>query len=135
MGIRKALLFSFAGHLFFFSFFGLTFENHAVDSREKITVAFLGSILTGEELYHRYTGRPLRNYPLNYAPASFIRKDVLSKNDKPAAGLGNIAPPKVLNKFLVFKQKAVASEKQKAQERYLTSQPAWERVDLKLKVE
>ena len=146
MGIKKALLFSFAGHLFFFSFFRFTLDINSADLTEKLSVAFLGSILSTTDFYPHRPGKtiftPLEmefvmgfTDHLNYLKSTSPKMNLLRGGEKPLAGLGNISPPKLLNKFLVFQPRVVPSEKQMAQDRYLATRPAWERVDLKLKVE
>ena len=135
MGIKKALLFSFAGHLFFLSFFRFTMDINPADLTDQLSVDFFGSILSTADFYPHRLGKAGFTERLNYAKGNLPQKNRLTSSEKPLVGLGNISPPKVLNKFLVFKQKVATSEKQMAQDRYLATRPAWERVDLKLKIE
>ena len=139
-------MFSFAGHLFVLSCFSFTLDVKPADLTEKVSVAFLGSILPVTEVYPHQIGKtiftPLEipfltgfTDHLNYPESKSPKMSLLTGSEKPLTGLSNISPPKVLSKFLVFEQKVTTSEKQMVQDRYLATRPAWERVDLKLKVE
>ncbi len=136
MGIRKALVFSFACHLFGFSFFTFSFDiNPRYLSEEKPSIAFLGSLLQKSDFSSCQRRPIILANNLSYAKIRISKRDLVTVKDKPLTALDKVSFPKHLNKFLVFERKIPASEKQKAQERYLTSTPAWDKVNLKLKIE
>lgn len=134
MGIKKALLFSFACHLIYFSFFSFKFDIKATDNPDRLSVAFLGSILQRADFYS-YPGKIIKVGSLSYAKAKAPPELFSAKQDKPSTASVNVSPAKLLNKFVVFEKKVAPTEKEKAQDKYLSSRPAWERVNLKLKIE
>lgn len=73
--------------------------------------------------------------PFGYAKVRVPRGLFPVEQGKPTVALNNISSPKLLNKFVVSERKIAQSEKEKVQDKYLSSRPAWEKVNLKLKIE
>ncbi|MDP3142500.1 MAG: hypothetical protein Q8N14_00925 [Candidatus Omnitrophota bacterium] len=134
MGIRKALLFSFACHLFCFSIFTFRFDIKKTDSSDKLSVAFLGSILQKID-FSSLRRQMIPATSLDYVNAKVPSGLFPEKPDKPIVTPNSISSSKLLNKFVVSERKITQSEKEKVQDKYLSSRPSWERVNLKLKIE
>ena len=135
MWFRRALLFSFAGHLFCFSFFSFNYGINPGEVTDKLAVAFLGSILQHADLYPQKIGKGKPTDSISYIGTRIAEKDFLEPNNKPQLTPSRISYPKRLNKFLVFEDKHTREGALEGQDKYLATKPAWERVDLKLRIE
>lgn len=125
---------SFVGHLFCFTLFTFSYEAGVLKSEDNLSVACLGAILNQSELVIGKSNRPfVGNIPFKKFsspqpgnPQSFGKPKVISQN---------VSGAKRLNKFLVKSAGVAYGGKALEKNGYLASPPAWEKVDLKLKIE
>jgi len=135
MGMHRALVFSFACHLFCFSFFSLRFDLPADSLQDKFSISFLGSVLRISDIYPHGLDKVRVDKRLVYGKSSPPVNNLAAVIYKPTTRWNKISPPKHLSKFLVFEKKPASAEKETTQDRYLATKPDWVRVNLKLKIE
>ena len=70
-----------------------------------------------------------------YMGTRLSKADLLKRRAKPLNRLEAVSFSKRLNKFLVSEARPLPGGNLQEKEEYLTSRPAWERVDLELKIE
>lgn len=125
---------SFIGHFFCFAFFTFSYDYGVLKSEDNLSVAFLGSILNQSELVIGKITRPFAGH-IPFKKLSFPKRNNPESFDKPKVISRNVSGAKRLNKFLVLGEGAAYGGKAPEKNGYLASPPAWEKVDLKLKIE
>ena len=133
MGMQRAIAVSLVCHLFCFSFVCLKFDK--VDTTpvgEKIHIGFLGSWLMKNEVFPQERNSRITINGLDFASGKLPQASPVP-HEKPLPSSVQVSSPKHWNKFLVAEK--VASVKETAQDKYLSAKPAWDKVNLKLKIE